>query len=261
MAESPIPPNPTYGDALPPRISAWRIFFKPIAIVACCVFAIVILYVCTGDARGRFRTAVNRTNASNHLKHIVHALHDYESEHGGLPPAATCDADGKPLLSWRVAILPYLDEGQLHKRFQLDEAWDGPNNRQLLARMPQVYDLPGINKNHDIRTYFRVYVGGGAAFNVIPAPGPCLCEFADGTGQTLLVVAAEDAVEWTKPDELTYDPKRPPPRPGYHFGDHQHALVSFADGTIRELSCETDEVTLHALITRSGGETIERNRY
>jgi hypothetical protein len=195
------------------------------------------------------------------VKTIAQALIMYEHEHGGLPAAAICDKDGKPLLSWRVTILPYVEHDSLYREFKLDEPWDGPNNKKLLDRRPSAYAPCSTAAKHEpTKTYLRVYVGGGAAFNELPAPGPCLCEFADGTEQTLLVVNSEDAVEWTKPDELTYDPRCPPSRLGYH-DEGNSSLAAFADGSVHWLKPRLDDATLHALITRSGGENVDPNRF
>ena len=75
----------------------------------------------------------------NKFKMIMIAMWNFESANKHLPPAAICDKNGKPLLSWRVAILPYLDENKLYKQFHLDEPWDSPHNLPLAAKMPDIY--------------------------------------------------------------------------------------------------------------------------
>jgi len=91
------------------------------------------------------REAAARTQAVNNLKCIGLAMHNYHDMHKRLPPAAICDATGRPLLSWRVALLPFVDvaENKLYGEFKLDEAWDSPHNLKLLERMPFVYQTPG----------------------------------------------------------------------------------------------------------------------
>ncbi len=80
----------------------------------------------------------------NNLKQIGLAMHNYESTFGTFPPAYIADkATGKPLLSWRVAILPFLEQDALYKQFHLDEPWDSAHNKTLIARMPPVYRSPG----------------------------------------------------------------------------------------------------------------------
>ena len=91
------------------------------------------------------REAARRAQCVNNLKQIGLAMHNYASANGGFPPAAIVDPRGKPLLSWRVAILPYLDANPLYAKFKLDEPWDSPHNKELLKYMPAVYGCPSRN--------------------------------------------------------------------------------------------------------------------
>ena len=70
-------------------------------------------------------------------------MHNYHDTYGTFPPAATTDGADKPLLSWRVAILPFLEQQPLYEQFHLDEPWDSPHNKTLIEQMPQVYAIPG----------------------------------------------------------------------------------------------------------------------
>src|ERR1700681_2736714 len=93
------------------------------------------------------------------------AMHIYQEVHGTLPPAAVCDKDGKPLLSWRVLLLPYMEQQALYDQFHLDETWDSPHNLPLLARMPKFYaPFNGKPTPRPYTTFYRVFVGKGAAF-------------------------------------------------------------------------------------------------
>src|SRR5260370_27351325 len=95
------------------------------------------------------------------LHQISNAMHNYVKDHGDLPPAVAYDKDGKPLYSWRVLLLPYLKEQSLYAQFKLDEPWDSPNNRPLLAKMPQVYMPPWIHKCEEpLATHYLVFTGG-----------------------------------------------------------------------------------------------------
>jgi hypothetical protein len=194
-------------------------------------------------------SADQRRASSNNLKQIALALHNYHDVHLHFPPAAICDKDGKPLLSWRVAILPFIEQNALYKQFKLDEPWDSDHNKKLAAVNVKTFTLPGIKAEPGL-TFYRALVGNGAAWDL--TKGIRIVEFADGTSNTILVVEAKDGVPWTKPDELTYDPNKLP-EVGY-FKDGFTAV--FADGATRWIKKSIDAKVLHALITRAGGEVV-----
>ena len=204
-------------------------------------------------AAAKLKDAASLSQSSNNLKQIGLAMHNYHDTYNGLPPAAICDKAGRPLLSWRVLILPYIEYDNLYKEFHLDEAWDSDHNKKLLAKMPRVYALP-TQKPGDTNTHYRVFVGNDAAFDYLK--GHRLTEFTDGTSNTLLVVTAADAVPWTKPDELAFDPKKDMTK---LLGTvvNGRCQAAFADGSVRTFGKIPTEKTLNALITRNGGEVIE----
>src|SRR5438270_2879813 len=70
------------------------------------------------------------------------AMRSYEDRHGQLPPAVVYGEDGRPLHSWRVLILPFIGEEDLHRQFKMDEPWDSRHNSQLLSKMPAMYSAP-----------------------------------------------------------------------------------------------------------------------
>jgi hypothetical protein len=182
-------------------------------------------------------------------------MHNYESVHGQLPPAAVCSSSGKPLLSWRVLVLPYIEQQELYEKFHLDEPWDSPHNLALLPRMPATYAPPGgkawkVPPHH---TVCKVFVGPGAAFE--GREGLSLkSDFPDGTSNTFLVVEAGTPVPWTKPEDLPFDPDGPLPDLRSLFSDMFRA--GLADGGVRHVPLETSERTLRSAITRNGGEEI-----
>jgi RNA polymerase sigma factor (sigma-70 family) len=172
---------------------------------------------------------------------------------GGLPGSVPVQG-GKALLSWRVALLPYLGEQHLYKQFKLDEPWDGPHNRKLLDRMPKVYAAPGVEADRPYTTFYQVFVGGGAAFEKHEAM-KMPAGFLDGTSNIILVVEAGHAVPWTKPEDLHYSPDEPLPELGGIFPDVFHAV--FVDGAVHTLTKKYDETALRAAITRSAGDLFD----
>jgi beta-lactamase regulating signal transducer with metallopeptidase domain len=201
-----------------------------------------------------------RAEAMNHLKQIGLALHNFLNAHGDAFPApAIADADGKPLLSWRVAILPYLDEQDLYQQFHLDEPWDSPHNKALVEKMPRVFADPAAPTPAPVGwTDFRALVGPDSPW------GRKIFDVTDGVSNTVLAVASAQPVPWTAPDELAYecDPGDPDsiheamttgPVGALHGREF---LALFGDGSVRGVG-PLEPFVLHAIATRSGGEVID----
>jgi hypothetical protein len=208
----------------------------------------------------RLREASQRIVTGNNLKEIGLALHDFHDTYLRFPAPAIYSKDGKPLLSWRVAILPYLEQQDLYKQFHLDEPWDSEHNKKLLAKMPKIYapTVPGLTKDPSA-TFYQVFTGKGAIFEGKEGVSLVQITNADGPANTLLVVEASEAVPWTKPQDLHYDPDKPPPKFGGHFRHVSPAL--FADGSVRNINNVIKDKVLRALITWNGGEEIKESDY
>jgi hypothetical protein len=217
----------------------------------------------------KVRAAANRASSSNNLKQIGIAMFNYASlNNDKLPTAAICDPQGKPLLSWRVTILPFIEEANLFEQFHLNEPWDSEHNKKLIPKMPKVYLLPQHGAQTDGITHYRVLVSvpseareHAALFDwtdptiPIPPQPTFISRIADGTSNTILAVEAEDGVTWTKPDELVYSPKKPLPKFGYFWNGT--CIVGMADGSVRGITKDVSETTLRAAISRAGGEVLD----
>jgi prepilin-type processing-associated H-X9-DG protein len=202
------------------------------------------------------REAARRAQCTNNLKQIALAMHNYHTVNNCLPPAATYDANGKPLLSWRVLILPYLEQDSLYKQFHLNEAWDSPHNKPFSDRIPGVFVCPSEPEQPG-RTTYQVIVDPRSAFTGSPE-GVSFMSVTDGTSNTLLVVEATSAVPWSKPDDLSLKSTAPALGAGSkHPGGFN---ASMADGSIRFIrNSPTNPLspqTLKALATRNGGEPV-----
>jgi hypothetical protein len=203
------------------------------------------------------RTAARRTTSMNNLKQLLIALATYQDAHHSFPPACTVDKQGRPLLSWRVAILPYLDEEALYRQFHLDEPWDSPHNKQLIARMPPLFRSPRSTAASGKTCYLAVR-GKNTVF-----PGAekvTLSDIRDGLSNTIAIVEVNDttAVEWTRPDDFQPDPKQP--TKGLQNTWRGNFLAGFADGHVCSISVSVDAATLRAMFTRNGGEPIATQR-
>lgn len=205
----------------------------------------------------RVLAAGERITEANDLKWIALMMHSYNDSEHGLPPAEARWKDPKTgqvgyPVSWRVRLLPFLDETKLFDQYRMDEPWDGPHNIQMLAHMPKVYACPVAGDQTQGYTYYRVFVSPRENPFVHPAPAfmggengqgvPLPAGFPDGQSDTILVVEAAEAVPWTKPDELVYDPTKPlPPLGGHSPGGF---MVGLVDGSVRFIRQDIKESTL-----------------
>ncbi len=207
----------------------------------------------------KVREAATRVQSLNNLKQIGLAMQNYHDSNTGLPPGAIYSKEGKPLLSWRVAILPYLLETNLYFQFHLDEPWDSPHNKPLLAQMPKVYAAPGRAGRTD-QTYYRIFhqkegAGGAFAEGHPVFDGQMSRSFTSitrGTSNTILVVEAAESVPWTKPDELPFPVTGPiEPLLGGILTDQYN--VALADGSVRSYQKgKVSDRQLRAAITADG---------
>jgi hypothetical protein len=196
-----------------------------------------------------------RDRTVHNLKLMGLAMQNFALANQGRFPAAAIRKNGKPLLSWRVALLPFLDAyhgARLYQRFRLDEPWDSPHNAPLLKEMPSVFAPVVSTTPAPDSTYYQVFVGPGALFH--EEEGTRIAQVTDGVAWTLMVVEAAEPVPWTKPEDLTYDQGGALPRLGGQFEDGFY--VAFADGSARFLSREIARETLRALIMRGDGKVI-----
>lgn len=194
----------------------------------------------------------DRILSINNLKQLGLAAHYYTTARDTLPPPAVVGKNG-PLLSWRVALLPHLEEGELYKQFKLDEPWDSEHNKKLIPKMPKIFATPGT-KAPDGQTHYRAFTGPGAALEAgKDGKGVRLAEILDGTVNTLLFVEAAEPVVWTKPDDLPFDSKGPLPKLGV---TPDGANVVFCDAHTATLAVPVKDDILRGLVTRNGEEKV-----
>jgi type II secretory pathway pseudopilin PulG len=157
------------------------------------------------------REAARRSISQNNLRQIGIALHNYESVHDHLPQQANYNDQGKPLLSWRVHLLPFLEQQALYNQFKLDEPWNSEHNIKLLDKMPEVYNNP--NAPSKTKTLYLAVSGRGTTFPGDSNPDKKITfrDFIRGTSNTaiFLEVNADQAVEWTKPEDWQFDQANP----------------------------------------------------
>ena len=218
------------------------------------------------------REAARRMQCTNNIKQIVLALHNYHDAVGGLPPLHSVDGNGKPLHSWRVLILPYMEQAALFEAIRHGEPWDSEHNKQFHDLMIPVYCCPttsprsgtancnysGIAGEVFVPTKKNVNVGMGNT-TILPI-GHTFAAIIDGTSNTLAVVETKEAFCWMDPtadltlDELAKGINVPDSRVGsFHVGGMN---VGMCDGYVRFISETIDRAMLRALGTKAGGEQV-----
>jgi hypothetical protein len=201
------------------------------------------------DARDDARGA----QQMNRIRQVALAMVSYVDAKGAFPPSVL-EKDGKPLLSWRVAVLPYLGEAALYGRFHLEEPWDSPHNLEIAKKMPAVFESP--DNPGDGKTQIMLLTGKDAVFDGGKQIRPQ--QILDGMSRTLLCVeaGADKAVPWTKPEDLPFGLEKPLQALGQV--SPKGFIAAFCDGSVHRL--KVDNPTLKALVTPAGGEIIDPSK-
>jgi hypothetical protein len=223
--------------------------------LACACWLITML----GRAVQSAREAVRLSCCTCNLCQIKLALLNYHDRYNALPPPYVADAAGQPMHSWRVLILPFLEQQTLNGQYDFSEPWNGPNNIKLLNCMPMTFACPSRSGNPTTLTSYVVITGPGTFF-----PGSASTRFADATdglSNTLMVVEVANVnIPWTAPWDLDVrtmsfrinDPKRL----GISSKHSGGANVVLGDASTRFLRESISPENLRALISIAGGEGI-----
>lgn len=193
--------------------------------------------------------AAEQARHRNNMKQIGLALHNYHDTFQGFPALdgpALKDAK-HPGLSWRVYLLPYVDEAALYQQFNLDEPWDSAHNKPLIQKMPKLF-----GENKEGKTSIHVFTGSGAPFQ--NGEGMRISAITDGTSNTIAAVeaGADVADIWTKPGGLVFDPKEPLKC----LGEIKEFTVLMFDGSVRRLM-NIEAETFAKLIQHQDGQPVQ----
>jgi len=199
----------------------------------------------------KVREAASKTAMVNNLHQLGIGMHNYANAmNGQFPPQKFNNG-----LSWRVAILPYIEQKALYDQFKLNEPWDSEHNKKLLDKMPKVFAPPPGVAAEPGKTYFKVFTGPDTPFSN-PMFGPRIpANFQDGTSNTLLIVEASDPVEWTKPEDISYDRLKPVPALGKYLPNTFFAVLADGSPVCFDRLRLTD-ATLKGAITPAGNEFL-----
>lgn len=218
------------------------------------------------------------TERERNLAGLARAIENYRKDKGHYPPPAILDKDGKPILSWRVAILPYMENAwinnnggpgekpinnpkDLYNLFKMDEPWDGPNNKKLLDKLPSLYRAPWsvlrYNQSSIGKTTTLAVVGKGAIFDPTKKTVNDN-DVRDSLKHTLLLLQVEEsnqAVYWTKPADITLTAEGKLPADGPNI--NKRFAVVYADGSSHTLVNGLAEKVFLGIVTREGNEKLD----
>ncbi len=245
--------NPAAARPAKSGMSGWIILLIVGGVLAAIAVLVALFPVVSSE-----REAGRRSRCKNNLKQIGLALHNYHETYGSFPPAYIADKNGKPMHSWRVLILPFLDESQVYKMYNFSKPWDSPQNQDVLNMMPMMYRCPS-EVSQGVTSTTTSYAAAFGPHCVFRDSGRVrIQDIRDGTSNTIMVGEASGAaIPWTKPVDVDVSqfPLVGDPR-GFsseHEGGCQFLL---GDGSVRFVSEHTPEPTLRALYTIDGDETV-----
>jgi len=227
-------------------------------LIVLAIAVIGTLFVCGGilvalllPAIQAAREAARRSQASNNIKQIMLALHNYHDTYGSFPPAVVTDAKGKPLYSGRVLLLPYMEQSALYASFDLTQPWDSPRNMPISQTSVIQFVDPGSPNPGAGQTDFLFVTGKGTIFEGDTATK--LREITDGASNTIAIVEVKNSgIRWAEPRDIDFSQPISLP-PGNHPGGNYAGL---ADGSVRFLSKTVAPSTTQALATKAGGEMV-----
>ena len=193
---------------------------------------------------------------------------NYETQYMHFPAANCKDAVDKPIYSWRVAILPFIEQQALYDEYDFDEPWDGPNNIKMLEQMPRVYGCPS-HSEHRTQTPYKLVVDKGAAFE--DGRKPVYGEILDGLSNTAGIIEdVSNPVPWTKPEDLTVEQAiaalspRDPRSVSHSYSiasstSYDGSNISLFNGSTEFIGPTIDPKIVRSLCLIADGKTIDYN--
>jgi prepilin-type processing-associated H-X9-DG protein len=205
------------------------------------------------------REAARRSQCTNNLKQLGLAMHEYHDNYKCFPPAYIPDEDGKPMHSWRVLLLPYLEQQPLYEAYNFDEPWDSPGNLALAAQMPPFFRCPSDGESGRSETSYAMLVGPQTISDGPTANG--IGDIKDGTSNTILLVEVTGSgINWLEPRDVDVEKSalaiNNPAGTGIRSNHPGGVNILFCDGAAQFLSETIDPQVLKGLSTINGGEPV-----
>lgn len=200
------------------------------------------------------RSAARTVQSTNNLKQMGLAMHNYHDTYGELPPAVVRDANGKPLYSGRVLLLPFMEQALLYERWQKDKAWDSPENSALAATDLKIFTDPNAPSQSPGKTDYLFLTGPGTCFDPT-FKGPMKFQhIADGTSNTIWIISVKGSTtRWAEPKEI--DISQQSVSTDSYTPRGIGAL--FADGSVRHIPKDANPLYFQKAATRNGGEMLD----
>ena len=230
------------------------------------VLGAAIAWMTVASGYPQERHGPRRHYCKNNLKQLGLALHNYHDVYGSFPPAVVEDDEGRPLHSWRTLILPCVDQAPLHKKYNFDESWNGPHNREVTDRTIPVYVCPSteVEAGRQSDTHYFAVTGPRTAW-----PGSqtrTIADITDRTPHTILAIESDARhVPWAEPRDLELEealdlltsPDSDQPRlhaiDDYFYEYPGGRNVLMADGSVRFVAHGIDRETWRTLLVVDDG--------
>lgn len=206
------------------------------------------------------RDSITRITQIEQLNRLGFAMNIFQEENNFYVPAVIVNDEKKPLYSWRVPLLPYLEYGAIYNNWKLSEPWDSPQNHSNSNFHVKEFGTSelGWDLGHN-QTHYRVFYGNGAIFETSEVglqKGPRTSIVSDGTSNTIMIAQTLDSIPWASPNDIAYVPSGPLPELGKKGSGF--FLATFADGSVKSLKKTINPQILHQLIQRADGNPLPR---
>ena len=235
------------------------------------IVSLVVLLMCGGilvalllPAVQAARHAARRQVSMNNEKNIMLAMHNYMSTYGEFPPAYLADKDGKPMHSWRVLILPFIEQQNLYNQYDMSKPWDSPENMQVANTMPATYRSPldTDNKPNSNITSYLLFAGKGSVFD--GKEKITFASFPDGLSNTLALCEVDNSgVVWTQPTDLDAEKldfiihSMKDQRPGQIYSAASGGTITgMFDGSVRFISDKVAPEMLRSAVDPKDGTPV-----